>query len=59
MIVNADLTDCPVNPKLVKVEFCRADTNKNNIHVLGTFQCINVNKIKTQLQFFLLSVPEQ
>ena len=59
MIVNTDLTDCPVNPKLVKVEFRRVDTNKNNIHILGTFQCINVNKIKTQLQFFLLSVPEQ
>ena len=58
MIVNADMTNCPVNPKLVRVEFCRVDTNKNNIHMLGAFQCINVNKIKI-LQFFLLSVPEQ
>ena len=32
MIVNADMTDCPVNAKLVRVEFCRVDTNKNNIH---------------------------
>ena len=48
MIVNADMTDFPVNPKLVKVEFCRVDINKNNIHILGVFQCIIVNKIKTQ-----------
>lgn len=44
MIVNTDLTDCPVNPKLVKVEFCRVDTNKNNIHILGTFHKRQQNK---------------